>query len=129
MMTVLAVAVGVVALVVLLQVTVFLRAKAMKGQAVPPIPGPLGERLATAGRGLIYFFSPGCAACRPLTPKLQELSRSNPTVHVVDVSRHMEIARALRVMGTPSLVEIAEGKIVGYHVGAPPPGLLERWSG
>jgi thioredoxin 1 len=128
-MTTLAVAVGgILTLFIGLQLAVFLRARAMKGKALPPVPGPLGERLAKAGRGLIYFFSPGCAACRPLTPKLQAMSRANPRVHVVDVSHHMEIARALRVMGTPSLVEIEGGKIVGYHVGAPPPGLLERWA-
>lgn len=128
-MSALAMAVGgVVALFALLQLAVYLRARAMKGKALPPVPGPLGERLAKAGRGLIYFFSPGCAACRPLTPKLMAMSKANPRVHVVDVSHHMEIAQALKVMGTPSLVEIEGGKIVGYHVGAPPPGLLERWA-
>ncbi len=128
-MTVLAVVVGgLVVLFVGMQLAVVARARAMKGKALPPVPGPLGDRLTKAGRGLIYFFSPGCAACRPLTPKLQAMERANPLVHAVDVSHHMEIARALNVMGTPSLVEIEGGTIVGYHIGAPPPGLLERWA-
>jgi thioredoxin 1 len=119
---------AVVGLVLLLQVTVRLRARAMRGKPVPRLPGRTGERLSRASRALVYFFSPSCGACRPLTPRFQEMSRRNSSVFVVDVFQETALARGLHVMGTPSVVEIADGKIVGYHVGGVPADVLGRFS-
>ena len=76
----------------------------------------------------MYFFSPSCGACVRLTPRFKALSERNPDVHVVDVMQDMELARGLGVMGTPSVVEVAEGKIVGYHVGAIRPEVMARFT-
>jgi thiol-disulfide isomerase/thioredoxin len=127
--TVVAVAVAALAAVVVgLQVAVALRARAMRGAPVPSIPGPLGAKLAGAPRALLYFFSPGCAACRSLTPRFAALGRARADVHLIDVSDDLGAARALKVMATPSVVEIGAGRIVAYHVGPPPRDLLDRWS-
>lgn len=104
------------------------RASAMRGKDVPALPEPLGRQLAGAPHALLYFFSPSCGACRPLTPRFTALSRTNPAVHLVDVARDMGVARSFQVMGTPSVIEIANGKIVGYHVGAVPAEVLARFS-
>ncbi|HSN92703.1 MAG TPA: thioredoxin family protein [Anaeromyxobacteraceae bacterium] len=104
------------------------RGRAMQGQALPPLPGPTGARLARAGRALVYFFSPSCRACRPLTPRFQDLSRRGRSVFLVNVFEDVALARALRVMGTPSVVEIAQGKVVGYHVGSVPAEVLARFA-
>lgn len=118
----------VVGLVVGLQVLVRSRARAMRGRPAPELTGPLGRELAGAPRALLYFFSPGCSACKPLTPRFAALRRTNPAVHLVDVAQDLEVARSFRVMGTPSVVEIADGTIVGYHVGSVPPELLARFA-
>ena len=117
-----------IGLMFFMQVAVRLRARALKGKPVPEIAGPTGKRITRAKKALVYFMSPGCAACRQLTPKMKELSNRNSSVFVVDISREFDIARALKVMATPSVIEIAEGKIVGYHVGGLPAEVVGRFS-
>jgi thiol-disulfide isomerase/thioredoxin len=115
-------------LVVGMQLLVRSRARAMRGKDVPALPGDLGRQLTGAPRALLYFFSPSCGACKALTPSFAALSRSNPSVHLVDVAQSLGVARSFHVMGTPSVIELADGKIVGYHVGAVPAEVLARFA-
>jgi thioredoxin 1 len=117
-----------VGLMVGLQLLVRSRARAMRGQEVPRLPGDLGRQLTGAPRALLYFFSPSCGACKPLTPRFEALRRTNPAVHLVDVSQDLDVARSFKVMGTPSVIEIADGKIVDYVVGAASGAALARFS-
>ncbi len=118
----------VVGLMVGLQLLVRSRARAMRGRPLPDLPGATGAALSRAPRALVYFFSPSCRACRPLTPRFEALRGKNPAVFLVDVFQEIELARGLSVMGTPSVVEIAGGIIVGYHVGNVPPEVVARFS-
>ncbi len=111
-----------------LQWVVRARARAMQGKDVPALAGELGRQLDRAPRALLYFFSPGCGACKPLTPRFQAMRRTNPDVHLIDVAQDLAVARSFQVMGTPSVVEIEGGKIVGYHVGGAPTAVLARFS-
>ena len=49
-------------------------------------------------------------------------------MHLLDVSRELETARALRVTSPPSFVEIDAGRVVGYHVGPAPADVLARYA-
>jgi thiol-disulfide isomerase/thioredoxin len=123
--------IGVAFVVLMAGMQVFVRVKAasMKGKPLPEIPGPLGRQLSRARKGLVYFFSPQCGACRAITPKMKELSHKFPSsVVLVDVTQQMDVARALSVMATPSVVEVAEGKVVGYHVGPVPNEVWARFA-
>jgi thiol-disulfide isomerase/thioredoxin len=120
--------VGFVGLMVAMQVLVQTRAKALAGKPLPPLPGAVGERVTRSKRALVYFFSPACGACRAITPRVRELGKKNSSVFAVDVSQSLDLARALRVMATPSTVEIAEGKIVGFHIGPIPDEVFARFS-
>lgn len=111
-----------------MQLLVRSRAKAMTGKAVPKLAGPLGFRIAGSARALVYFFSPSCGACLRLTPQFRALSQKNPSVFTVDVSRDGDLARGLNVMATPSVVEIADGVIVGFHVGVVPAEVMARFA-
>jgi thiol-disulfide isomerase/thioredoxin len=124
---VIAVLLGLVGLVMVMQVLVRLRARAQTGKPAPALPGALGKQVARGRRTLIYFFSPGCAACRAITPQVQEISRRNGDVHLVDVSRDLATARALKVMATPSFVQIEGGTITGYRIG-PAPDLIAHYA-
>lgn len=127
--TILLVAAGLfLALVVGLQLLVRIRARALQGKPLPPVPGAIGKRLASADRGLVYFMSPQCGACRRWTPKLTELSRQGRNVFVIDVTQNLEVARALGVMATPSTIEVEQGRVVGYHVGGVPSDVLARFA-
>lgn len=115
-------------LMIAMQVLVRYRARVMQGRPVPAIPGPIGDQVRNAKAALLYFMSPNCGACRAWTPRLKALGQKNRNVHVVDVSTQFEIARALNVMATPSAIEIQDGKVAGYHVGAIPSQVLERFA-
>jgi len=117
-----------VALVVGMQILVRYRARAMQGQLVPAISGPIGRQLSSAKSALVYFMSPNCGACRSWTPKVKELSQKNHDVFVIDVSQQLEVARALNVMATPSAIEIRDGRVAGYHIGAIPSEVLKRFA-
>ncbi len=122
------VVVGFFVLMAGMQVLVRVRARLQTGKPAPSLEGPLGKHVARGRRALVYFHSPGCAACRSFTPKLKELSRRTEGVFVVDVSQELSTAQALKVMATPSFVEIDGGKVVGYHVGAAPAEVLGRYA-
>ena len=124
-------AIGITVVLVLmvgLNAMVVLRMRALQGKPLPEVPGPTGKSLSQAKRGLAYFFSPGCGACRTITPVMQKLSEKNQDVHVVDVTRQFDVARALKVLATPTIVEVESGRIVAVHVGPVPPRLLERYA-
>lgn len=116
-----------VGLVVFMQISIARRARAMEGRAVPPLPGTVGRRIELQKSALVYLYSPQCGACRAITPRVRALAAKNPAVFAVDVMTDMNLARALGVMATPSTVELRDGKIAGYHVGAIPPSVMERF--
>lgn len=124
---VLGIIVAFVALMVLMQLAVARRARAMEGRDVPSLPGMTGHLISARDQALVYFFSPQCGACRAITPRVRELARKNPAVFAVDVASDLELARALGVMATPSTVEIRDGKIAGYHIGQIPPPVMQRF--
>ena len=117
-----------VALMVGMNVFVRIKAKAMKGQPLPDLPGKVGKSIAKATDGLVYFFSPSCAACRTLTPIVQKEAQKNKNVFAVDVTKNLELARALKVMATPSTLEVSGGRVVEVHVGMLPQSVLTRLS-
>jgi thiol-disulfide isomerase/thioredoxin len=124
-----AIVAGIVGLMVLMQLLVRLKARAQRGRPLPELSDRWSRRLGGRASRLLYFFSPGCAACRPLTPRFQEISRRQPeSVFVVNVVEELALARALNVMATPSVVEIADGIIVGFHLGPPPTEVMARYA-
>lgn len=128
-LTVVVVAVlGFFGLMIGLQVLVRMKARALRGKPVPPLPGELGKRVARGQAALLYFFSPGCGACRPITPQMKKLRERNPGVFLIDVSTDLAVARALGVMATPSTIEVAGGKVAGYHIGMVPPEVTARFA-
>ena len=118
---------GFLGLMLGLQAVIRLRSRAMVGKTAPSLPGAVSH-LSSSNRALLYFFSPGCAACRPLTPRVKELERHNSSVVAIDVTQHLDVARALKVMATPSAVELERGVIVGYHVGPIPEAVMARFA-
>jgi len=125
----LGIAAVIVGLMVIMQLVIRLKVRALRGKPIPTLAGPWSKRLAGRSSSLVYFFSSGCAACRPLTPRFQEMSQRRPkSVFVVNVADEQPLARSLNVMATPSIVEVTNGIIVGYHVGRPPEQLMARWA-
>jgi thiol-disulfide isomerase/thioredoxin len=125
------IAIGFFALTMGMQLVLRSRVAALKGTAVPDLPGGVGERISAAKHALVYFYSPQCGACRAITPRVRELGKHNSAEHevfAIDVMQDMPVAQALKVMATPSTVEIEAGKIVGYHIGPIPDAVLARFA-
>ncbi len=120
---------AVLGLMIVLQLAIRLKVRAMRGKPLPDLASPWSKRLRGQSSSLLYFFSPGCGACRPLTPRFQEMSQRHPkSVFVVNLADDLSLAQALGVMATPSIIEITNGIIANYHVGRPPEQLMERWA-
>lgn len=80
------------------------------------------------GHGVPSAADRGHGACRAITPRIRALGEKSDAVFAIDVSRDLDVARALGVMATPSTVEIEGGHIVGYHVGPIPEHVLARFA-
>jgi thiol-disulfide isomerase/thioredoxin len=104
------------------------RARKLEGQPLPDLPGALGRRITDSPTALIYFYTPQCAACRPITPRMKQLAGEGKPVFPVDASLDPSLAIALSVMATPTTVEVAGGKVVGVHLGPPAADVWSRFS-
>lgn len=111
---------AIIALFIVLQFTMVIRMRLQKGKSAPMVSGPVGKAIQHGDKVLLYFFSPGCGACRPMTPVIEKLSKSRKNVFKIDISRDMAIARKFGVMGTPSTVLVETGKIAEFLVGPQP---------
>lgn len=117
MMTVVYIVVGFFAAFMLLQYSMVFRMKRNKGKTIPKLPGKLGKQIKRGDRLLLYFFSPGCRACKPMTPVINEMKKKSERVIAIDISRDMETARAFGVMGTPATLLVEKSIIAEFLVG------------
>jgi thioredoxin 1 len=107
--------------VVGLRVFMVLRIKRQEGKPAPELSGKLGRAARGRDRALFYFYSPGCAPCRPMTPVVRSM-RGN--VHAVDITQDMDTARKFGVMATPTTVLVEQGVVQQILVGPQPESTL-----
>ncbi len=89
----------------------------LRGRPIDSFDAPAARPLHGRSSGLLYFFSPGCGACRNMTPQIEGLARRDPGVRAVDISRDMTSARAFGILGTPSLVVMRDGLVADVRIG------------
>jgi len=102
----------------LTQIGFYIKSKKSVGNPIPfdKIDKGVVEGLRDK-KGLIYFHSPTCHNCKTQTPIIEKLSKENESIISVDVSKKINTARALSVMGTPSIIMFSNNKIQNYFVG------------
>jgi thioredoxin 1 len=120
---------GFVTLSIALQVMARRRAAKLEGQQLPSLPGAVGARITGAATGLVYFFTPTCAACRPITPRMKAMAERGGAVFPIDATQDPQLAAAFSVMATPTTVEVKAGRVVKVHIGPVPAELFARYSG
>jgi len=120
MSTVLTIVVGIVALFIGMQLFMVLKMKFKKGKSAPQLDGKPGRLINSGEKILFYFYSPGCRACKPMTPFIKNMAKRNKKIFPVDISQDMRTAQKFGVMGTPSTVVINAGKIEEFLVGFQP---------
>ena len=99
---------------IFVRVSTFLK----KGKEITDIGGELGKKIKAGEKLLVYFFSPSCGACRPVTPIIEKMKKENSNVYKIDVSQKPDISRGFGVMGTPATVVVENKKISQYILGA-----------
>ncbi|CUS78721.1 Thioredoxin [Candidatus Kryptonium thompsonii] len=122
--------VGVLLFFILMNLSVVLRAKLKKGRLVPDIGGEIGRAIDKGEKVILYFYSPTCSACKVQTPIIDKLINSGngkAKIFKIDVSRDVNVALKLGVMGTPSTVVIENGKIKEFFVGVKSENILRRF--
>ncbi len=102
----------------ILQLSMILRMKLKKGKKVPSLGGAYGRRIKKGDRVLLYFYSTNCRACKAITPIVKSLQKKRRDIFSINISKDMETAQKLSVMGTPSFVVVEEGIIKEYKAGA-----------
>lgn len=77
------------------------------------IPKKLGRDV------VLYFYSPGCGACRKMEPVIEKLSKSTK-VKRIDVSQRegLELAKQFGILGTPTTLVVKEGRVIKVFLGA-----------
>jgi len=109
---------GLALAIVLMQIVPLIRARRMRGRAVPELDAMLNDAQRAQERLLVYFWSPGCGACRPMTPVMDKLAAERGNVVKVNVAESLALARRFGVMGTPSLALVEGGILKQLLVGA-----------
>jgi len=109
---------GLVLAIVLMQIVPLIRARRMRGRAVPELDAMLNDAQRAQERLLVYFWSPGCGACRPMTPVMDKLAAERGNVLKVNVAQSLALAQQFGVMGTPSLALVEKGILKQLLVGA-----------
>lgn len=106
-----------------LQAWVRSRAAALQGKRAPALPGALGE--AVRADALLFFHSPSCGPCKRMHAHLAPLAGADPRIHLVDVTRDMDTARAFGIMATPTVIVVQGGLVQDARIGAMPPGAID----
>jgi thioredoxin 1 len=117
------IALGAVLLVAFLlgvQLFAVFHARRIRGKRPTGLSGPLGEAVDSGRTVLAYFFSPSCPACVRQTPVVQRLQQEYSDIFTINAPQDMETARALGVMGTPSIVLIRGGIVKEFLLGFQP---------
>lgn len=89
-----------------------LPASSLEGEPLPPLPAPYSHIRS----GLLWFHSPTCGPCRSMRPVIEALEEQGQA-HAVDVTEHLDVARALGVMATPTTVCVEDGRILWVRTG------------
>jgi thioredoxin 1 len=89
-----------------------------KGKMIPEFEGEIGSKVKAGKKLLLYFYSPSCGACRPMTPVIEEMSKNNRNIYKINLTRDMKLGKIFGVMGTPATVLVEDSKIRQFILGA-----------
>jgi len=80
--------------------------------------GAHGRMVKAGSKVIMYFYSPNCRACKTITPIVRALSKKHKNVFSINITKDMDTARQLGILGTPSLVLVEGGIIKEFMAGA-----------
>lgn len=79
---------------------------------------------------LVDFWAVWCGPCRMVSPVLDKLAQERAgrvKLVKVDVDRSPQLSRRFDVQAIPTMLVIADGRVVARQAGAPPASALRNW--
>ncbi len=126
MMTLLYIATMIVALLVIMQLNMLRLAKKSKGIQLTGLSGQMRQLEKKGSKGLVYFFSPGCHACKTQTPVIKSLQSEYKNIYTIDISQDSETAQIFGIKATPTTIVVEDGEISKVLLGAKTKEVLEN---
>jgi thioredoxin 1 len=83
------------------------------------------EVMKAKGPILVDFWSPDCAPCRALKPKLEQIEDTGVTVVTVNVNDETELTDHFKIESIPTLIVFKNGKPIQRKVGTKQKDLIE----
>ncbi|WP_455211998.1 thioredoxin family protein [Kaarinaea lacus] len=117
MSTVLVVSILVV-IFLFIQLLPYIKARGIQGQQAPDLTDVITEKQRQQPRLLLYFWSPRCSMCRNMTPIVDKLAHEREDVISINAADNVDVARRFKVMGTPTMVLLKNGKVDKVLLGA-----------
>ena len=111
MMIVIYIILALVLLFFSLQMSMIISARKSKGKKVTGLQGKLKTLERNGSKGLVYFFSPGCRACKYQTPIIKELQSRHKNVFDIDISKDIQTARLFGIKATPTTILLENGMV------------------
>jgi thiol-disulfide isomerase/thioredoxin len=124
-MTILYIGTIVVGLLVIMQLNMLRMAKKSKGIQLSGLTGKMRILEKKGSKGLVYFFSPGCHACKAQTPVIKLLQSEYKNIYDVDISQDSETAQIFGIKATPTTVLVEDGIIRKVLLGTKTKEVLE----
>ena len=94
------------------------RTRNQQGRPAPELSDLLDPALLAKPRLVFYFWSPACPMCGQVTRVIDSLQESRDDIVKINAIEQPELARRFRVMGTPTLLSVSDGRIQRILVGA-----------
>jgi thioredoxin 1 len=126
MMILLYIFVGIIALFFIMQLSMIRMAKKSKGIKLSGLRGEMTVLEKKGSKGLVYFFSPSCHACKTQTPLIRKMKSEYKNIFDVDISKDFQTAGIFGIKATPTTITVEDGMINNVYLGAKPKEFLEK---
>ena len=118
--------IGIIALFFIMQFNMIRIAKKSKGIKLSGLRGDLKILEKKGSKGLVYFFSPSCHACKTQTPLIREMKSEYKNIFDIDISKDFQTAGIFGIKATPTTITVEDGMINNVYLSAKPKEFLEK---
>ena len=126
MMVILYITTAIVGFLVFIQFSMLRMAKKSKGLRLSGLSGQMQNLEKKGSKGLVYFFSPGCHACKMQTPLIKSMQSEYKNIFDVDISKDFKTAQIFGIKATPTTILVEDGVINQVLLGAKTKEVLEN---